>query len=192
MQKWQLAQKEKSADFKSPDFGSSAYTLINYNRLWHIKLFLFFLLQLQLMFIGMRVMRPSRKEISSVLFIFTAKELKWTAMRKNWRPNCTTTGLLHILNLVRWWELQYAFFFSLVKLRLSVIVFWKSDNYLYVCICPKRNYLEKYMCLILASQTYKQAAYCPRYQKASQVLPKINVMVVVWFAICTANQRYLF
>ena len=42
VQKWQLAQKEKSADFKSPDFGSSAYTLINYNRLWHIKLFLFF------------------------------------------------------------------------------------------------------------------------------------------------------
>ena len=33
VQKWQLAQKEKSADFKSPDFGSSAYTLINYNRL---------------------------------------------------------------------------------------------------------------------------------------------------------------
>ena len=25
VQKWQLAQKEKSADFKSPDFGSSAY-----------------------------------------------------------------------------------------------------------------------------------------------------------------------
>ena len=59
-------------------------------------------------------------------------------------------------------------------------------------VCQKRNYLEKYMCLFLASQTYKQAAYCPRYQKASQVLPKINVMVVVWFAICTANQRYLF
>ena len=33
VQKWQLAQKEKSADFKSPDFGRSAYTLINYNRL---------------------------------------------------------------------------------------------------------------------------------------------------------------
>ena len=31
VQKWQLAQKEKSAGFKSPDLGSSAYTLINYN-----------------------------------------------------------------------------------------------------------------------------------------------------------------
>ena len=28
VQKWQLAQKEKSADFKSPDLGNSAYTLI--------------------------------------------------------------------------------------------------------------------------------------------------------------------
>ena len=68
--------------------------------------FNFFSLQPQLMFIGMRVMRPSRKEISSMLFIFTPEELKWTAMRKNWRLNCTTTGLLHILNLVRWWELK--------------------------------------------------------------------------------------
>ena len=126
VQKWQLAQKEKSADFKSPDFGSSAYTLINYNRLWHIKLFLFFLLQPQLMFIGMRVMRPSRKEISSMLFIFTPKELKWTAMRKNWRPNCTTTGLLHILNLVRWWELLYAVFFPLLKLRAVSSSFLKK------------------------------------------------------------------
>ena len=175
MQKWQLAQKEKSADFKSPDFGSSAYTLINYNRLWHIKLFLFFLLQPQLMFIGMRVMRPSRKEISSMLFIFTPKELKWTAMRKNWRPNCTTTGLLHILNLVRWWELQYAIFiFSCEAIRVVGNSFLKKW-YLRACmyLCPKRNYLEKYMCLILASQTYKQAAYCPRYQKASQVLLKL-------------------
>ena len=31
VQKWQLALKEKSADFKSPDLGSSAYALINYN-----------------------------------------------------------------------------------------------------------------------------------------------------------------
>ena len=28
VQKWQLALKEKSADFKSPDLGSSAYALI--------------------------------------------------------------------------------------------------------------------------------------------------------------------
>ena len=35
------------------------------------------------MFIGMRVMRPSIKEISSMLFIFTPKELKSTAMTKN-------------------------------------------------------------------------------------------------------------
>ena len=40
-------------------------------------------MQPQLMFIGRRVMRPSRKEISAMLFIFTLKELKWTAMRKN-------------------------------------------------------------------------------------------------------------
>ena len=31
VQKWQLAQKEKSADFKSPNLCSSAYTPINYN-----------------------------------------------------------------------------------------------------------------------------------------------------------------
>ena len=31
VQKWQLALKEKSADFKSPDLGSSVYALINYN-----------------------------------------------------------------------------------------------------------------------------------------------------------------
>ena len=35
------------------------------------------------MSIEMRVMRPSRKEISSMPFIFTPKELKLTAMRKN-------------------------------------------------------------------------------------------------------------
>ena len=29
VEKWQLAQKEKSPDFKSPDLGSSPYTLIN-------------------------------------------------------------------------------------------------------------------------------------------------------------------
>ena len=38
--------------------------------------FLFFSLQPQLMFIGIRVMRPLRKEISSMLFIFTPKESK--------------------------------------------------------------------------------------------------------------------
>ena len=31
VEKWQLAQKEKSADFKSPNLCSSAYTPINYN-----------------------------------------------------------------------------------------------------------------------------------------------------------------
>ena len=31
VQKWQQALKEKSVDFKSPDLGSSAYALINYN-----------------------------------------------------------------------------------------------------------------------------------------------------------------
>ena len=31
VQKWSLAQEEKSSDFKSPDLGSFAYTLINYN-----------------------------------------------------------------------------------------------------------------------------------------------------------------
>ena len=108
---WHHHNYWKSADFKSPDLGSSDYTriIINYDyRLWHLFLNFFriiFYLQPQLMFIEMRVMRPSRKEISSMLFIFTPKELKWTATRKNWRPNCTTTGLLHILNLVRWWEL---------------------------------------------------------------------------------------
>ena len=127
VQKWHLAQKETSVNFKSPDLGSSAYKLIiiNYNyRLWH-KLCLIFSLQPWLMFIGVRVIRSSRKEISSMLFIFTLKELNWTAMRKNWRPNCTTTGLLHILNLVRWWELKYPFFFSFEAIGLSVLVFWK-------------------------------------------------------------------
>ena len=79
--------------------------LINYNHRLSHKLIFIFSLRSQLIFIGIRVMRPSRKEISSMLFIFTLKELKWTAMRKNWGSNCTTTGLLHILNLVRWWEL---------------------------------------------------------------------------------------
>ena len=32
VQKWQLAQKEKSADFRSTDLGRSAYTLINYQQ----------------------------------------------------------------------------------------------------------------------------------------------------------------
>ena len=31
VQKWSLAQEEKSADFKSPDLSSFVYTLINYN-----------------------------------------------------------------------------------------------------------------------------------------------------------------
>ena len=100
VQKWQLAQNGKSADFTSSGLGSSAYTLINYLATLTQIIFIFSL-QPQLTFIGMRVMRPLRKEISSMLFIFIPKELKWTTMRKNWRPNCTTTGLLHILNLVR-------------------------------------------------------------------------------------------
>ena len=76
-QKWKVAKEEKSADFKSPDLGKSAYTLINYNhRLSHKLIFIFFSLQPQLMVIGIRVMRPSRKEISPMLFIFTRKELK--------------------------------------------------------------------------------------------------------------------
>ena len=77
VQKLQLAQKEKSADFKSPDLDKSAYTLIiNYNHRLSHKLIFIFSLRSQLMFIGIRVMRPSRKEISSMLFIFTLKELK--------------------------------------------------------------------------------------------------------------------
>ena len=47
-----------------------------WDRLWHLFLNFFsnyFMFSL-LMFIGMRVMRPSRKEISSMLFIFTPKE----------------------------------------------------------------------------------------------------------------------
>ena len=76
VQKWQLAQKEESADLKSPDLGSSAYTLINYLASLTQIIFFIYSLQLQLMLIGMRVMRPSRKEISSMLFIFIPKELK--------------------------------------------------------------------------------------------------------------------
>ena len=122
VQKW-LAQKKKSADFKSSDLGSSAYTLIKYPQNLTEIIFYIFFLQLRLIFIGIKVMRPSRKEISSMLFIFTPKELKWIVMRKNWRPNCTTTGLLHILNLVRWWELSYPFFFSFEAIGLSVVIF---------------------------------------------------------------------
>ena len=76
VQKGQLAQKEKSANFKSPDLGSLAYTLTNYQQtLTQITFFLFFL-HPQLMFTGIRAMRPLREEISSMLFIFTPKELK--------------------------------------------------------------------------------------------------------------------
>ena len=84
VQKGQLAQKEKSANFKSPDLGSLAYTLTNYQQtLTQITFCLFFFLHPQLMFTGIRAMRPLREEISSMLFIFTPKELKWTVMRKN-------------------------------------------------------------------------------------------------------------
>ena len=76
VQKWQLAQKEKSEDFKSPDLGSSAFILIKYHHRLGQKLLFIFSLRPQLMFIGMRVMSPSRKEISSMLFTFTQKELK--------------------------------------------------------------------------------------------------------------------
>ena len=75
VQKWQLAQNGKSADFTSSGLGSSAYTLINYLATLTQIIFIFSL-QPQLTFIGMRVMRPLRKEISSMLFIFTPKELK--------------------------------------------------------------------------------------------------------------------
>ena len=165
VQKW-LAQKKKSADFKSSDLGSSAYTLINYPQNLTEIIFYIFFLQPRLIFIGIKVMRPSRKEISSMLFIFTPKELKWTVMRKNWRPNCTTTGLLHILNLVRWWELSYPFFF----------LFWSywtvGGNFLkkviILNVCPKRNSPEKYICLILASQKCIEVTY---------LLPQISMSI---------------
>ena len=78
VQKGKLAQKEKSANFKSPDLGSLAYTLTNYQQtLTQITFCLFvFFLRPQLMFTGIRAMRPLREEISSMLFIFTPKELK--------------------------------------------------------------------------------------------------------------------
>ena len=139
VQKW-LAQKKKSADFKSSDLGSSAYTLINYPQNLTQIIFYIFFLQPRLIFIGIKVMRPSRKEISSMLFIFTPKELKWIVMRKNWRPNCTTTGLLHILNLVRWWELLYPFF-SLLKLLGCQWWFSKKDDN-FECM-PKKKFSGK-------------------------------------------------
>ena len=43
VQKWQMAQKEKSADFKSPDLGSSAYTLITTTTDFDTNYFFFFL-----------------------------------------------------------------------------------------------------------------------------------------------------
>ena len=52
------------------------HKLINYNHRLSLKLIFIFSLQPQLMFIGIRVMRPTRKEISPMLFIFTLKELK--------------------------------------------------------------------------------------------------------------------
>ena len=153
--KW-LAQKKKSADFKSSDLGSSAYTLINYPQNLTEIIFYIFFLQPRLIFIGIKVMRPSRKEISSLLFNFTPKELKWTVMRKDWRPNCSTTGLLHILNLVRWWELLYPFFFSF------------EANKIILNVCPKRNSPEKYIYLILASQKCIEVTY---------LLPQISMSI---------------
>ena len=82
VQKWQRAQKEKSADFKSPDLGSSSYTLIKYAvTMTQTNFFLFFAATAD-------VYRNEGNEalenfISSMLFIFTLKELKQTAMRKN-------------------------------------------------------------------------------------------------------------
>ena len=64
VQKWPLAQKKNSADFKSSDLCSSAYTLINYPQTLTKPIFyFFFFLQPWLIFTGIRVMRPSRKEI---------------------------------------------------------------------------------------------------------------------------------
>ena len=76
VQKWQLAQKEKSAGFKSPDLGSLLIHLLTTTTDFDINYFFNFFLQPKLIFIGMRVMRPSRKEISSMLFTFTQKELE--------------------------------------------------------------------------------------------------------------------
>ena len=49
----------------------------------NLCLFFIYFLQPLLMFIGIRVMRPSRKEISSMLSTSTRKESKLNAMTKN-------------------------------------------------------------------------------------------------------------
>ena len=105
------------------------------------------------MFVGMRVMWPSRKEISSMLFIFTLKELNWTAMRKYWRLNCTTTGLLHILNLVRWWELKNAFF----------LLFWS-----YCAVC--RSFLKNMIILNACPEKYTSHLGLSSIQRSNLVL----------------------
>ena len=61
-------------------------------------LFFIYFLQPLLIFIGIRVTRPSRKDISSMLSTSTRKESKLTAMTKNLKPSCITTGPFHILN----------------------------------------------------------------------------------------------
>ena len=86
------------------------YTLINYNqRLWHKLCLIFFFAATADVYSNEGNEAFKKGDFINAIHFYT-KGIKMNC-NKNWRPNCTTTGLLHILNLVRWWELKNMQFF---------------------------------------------------------------------------------
>ena len=153
-----------------------------YHRLWH-KLFSIFSLQPQLMFTGMRVMRPSRKEISSMLFTFTQKELKWNCNEKELRAKLYNNRAIAHSKLGK-------------MMRALICIFFLFWSYWVV----SSSFLKKVIILNACPEKFTSYLGLSNIQR-SNLLPQISMSITSfsqnysngsWFATCMANHRYLF
>ena len=145
VQKWPLAQKKNSADFKSSDLGSSAYTLINYPQTLTKPIFYFFFFFFAAMadFHRNQGNEAFKKgDLINAIHFYT----------KGIKMNCNDKELKAKLHNNR----------AIAQLKLGkmmrdfiyiVFLFWSywavNSNFLQKVIilnvCPKRNSPEKYM-----------------------------------------------
>ena len=180
-------QKEKCADFKSPDLGSSAYTLIviNYNhRLWHKLCFIFFFAATADVCRNEGNEAFKKGDFINAIYFYT-EGIKLNCNEKVLKAKLYNNRAIAHSKLGKMMRALTSFF----------LLFWS-----YCAVCS--SFLKKMIILNACPEKYTSHLGLSSIQRSNLVLqismritsfcPKLLQWSGSGLATCMANQRYLF
>ena len=132
VQKWQLAQNGKSADFTSSGLGSSAYTLINYPATLTQIIFIFFFAAIADVYRNEGNEAFKKGDFINAIHFYT-KGIKMNCNEKELKAKLHNNRAISHFKLGKMMRALICIFFSFEAIGLSVVVFWKKVIILNAC-----------------------------------------------------------